>query len=167
VEPRTMRTVGNALANLAGLASMGAAVAVAAVIMPGFGMVEVSITWFDTALAILLLLLAVVMVLVGFVLVVVSLFMWRRKSTGRAFRVLGAVWAIVEVAILSLSAPLWIGYLSPSQAARPFAIAGLVATAIMLPVAILLMVAAGFMAGRAAKMLQAEAPASAAEVSPG
>ena len=134
---------------------MVAAVAVAAVIMPGFGAVEVSITWFDTTLAILLLLLAATMVLLGFVLFVVSLFMWRRKSSGKAFRVLGAVWAILEVAILGLGASLWFGYLDPAQAARAFAVAALIVTAVMLPVAIVLILVAGRMAARAAKSLQA------------
>jgi hypothetical protein len=163
MKPSTMRIAANALANLAGLASMAAAVAVAALIMPGFGAVEVNITWFDTTLGVLLLLLALVMVPLGFVLFVVSLFMWRRKSSGRTFRVLGAVWAILEVAILSLSAPLWIGYLNPAQAARLFAITGLIATAVTLPIAILLIVVAGLMAARAAKKLQAETVTNAGE----
>jgi Protein of unknown function (DUF2510) len=154
VKPSAMRVVGNILAHLAGLASMVAAVAVAAVIMPGFGAVEVSITWFDTTLAILLLVLAAAMVLLGFVLFVVSLFLWRRKSSGKAFRVLGVVWAILEVAILGLGASLWLGYLNPAQAARPFTVTALIVTAVMLPIAILLIVVAGLTAARATKVLQ-------------
>jgi len=155
MKPSTLRVAGNVIANLAGLASIVAAVAVAAVIMPGLGAVEVSITWFDTSLAILLLLFAAAMLLLGFVLFVVSLFMWRRKSSGKAFRVLGAVWAISEVAILGLGASLWLGYLDPAQAARPFAVAALIVTAVMLPVAVVLILVAGFMAARAAEGLRA------------
>jgi hypothetical protein len=165
MKPSTLRIIGNVLAHLAGLASVVAAVAVAAVIMPGFGTVEVSITWFDTTLAILVLLLAAALVILGFVLFVVSLFMWRRKSSGKAFRVLGAVWAILEVAILGLAAPLWLGYLNPAQAARPFTVAALIVTAVTLPVSMLLIVAAGLTAARAAKRLRSETPVSAGEAS--